>query len=102
MSNTNDITVGTKVRSFDFADTGRNGEVYGRDLEGERACYVEGEVIGFDDENFECRRYKIQVERRVFGGKEDAKVDPREAVVCPPVNGTPTLLGRVTNFVERI
>jgi hypothetical protein len=102
MNDASDIKVGSKVRSFDFADTGRNGEVYGRDLEGERACYVEGTVVGFDDENFDCRRYEIRVERRVFGGKEDAKVDPREAVVYPPVNGTPTLLGRVTNSVELV
>ena len=102
MSNTKDITVGSKVRSFDFADTLRDGTEYGRDLEGERACYVEGTVVGFDDENFDCRRYKIQVERRVFGGKADDKVDPREAVVYPPVNGTPTMLGRVTNNVELV
>ena len=102
MSNTQDIQVGSKVRSFDFADTGRNGQVYGRDLEGERACYIEGTVEGFDEDNFDCRRYKIRVERRVFSGKEDAKVDPREAHVYPPVNGTPTMLGRVTNNVELV
>jgi len=102
MSDIQDIQVGDKVRSFDFADTLRDGTEYGRDLEGERACYVEGTVVGFDDENFECRRYKIEVSRRVFGGKEDSTIDPREAVVYPPVNGTPKLSRGVCNSVERI
>ena len=33
-----EITIGTRVRSFDFPDN--------RQLTGERACYVEGEVTG--------------------------------------------------------
>ena len=83
-----DITVGTKVRSFDFD---------GRDLEGERACYAEGKVVGF--EKLEgCERYVIEVTRRVFGGDED----DRRGKIYPPVNGTPTWMGRVTDGVEVI
>ncbi len=88
------IQVGDRVRSFDFATSPG-----GRDLEGERACYVEGvveELVRVDG----CLRYKIRVERDVFGG-EDCTV--RVGRYChPPVNGTPRLIGgaSVTNFVE--
>ena len=92
-----DIVIGTRVRSFDFhtADGGR-------DLEGDRACYVEGEVVGFDfARGYEC--YRILVDRDVFGGKDE---DRRcGTLACPPVNGTPygSSIGQpVTNFVELI
>ncbi len=90
------ISVGDRVRSFDFSTSPG-----GRDLEGERACYVEGrveELVRVDG----CLRYKILVERDVFGG-EDQSV--RVGRYChPPVNGTPRLIGgaKVTNFVELI
>ncbi len=84
-----DITVGTRVRSFDFES---------RDLEGERACYVEGVVVGIVDEGMDCPRYNIRVERKVFGGKE-CEV-PEGHHVYPPVNGTRTTFGRTTNGVE--
>ena len=85
-----DITIGTKVRSFDFD---------GRDLEGDRACYVEGKVVGFHKEEYGCERYIIEVDRQVFGGEEKTNFPP---VVNPPVNGTPTLWGDTTHFVEAI
>ena len=95
-----DIKVGDRVRSFDFAD----GD-YGRDLTGERACFVEGVVtditrmIPGEDGflmNAGCDRYVIAVERQVFGGKVVFGAD----TVYPPVNGTPTWGDRVTNCVE--
>ena len=84
-----DITIGSRVRSFDFAA--------GRDLTGERACYVEGEVIGFEEIE-DCQRYRILVDRDVFGGKEDGRRVGR--IVTPPVNGTPIWTGQTTNYVE--
>ena len=88
------ISVGDRVRSFDFATSPG-----GRDLEGERACYVEGvveDLVRIDG----CLRYKILVERDVFGGKEESTRVGR--YMHPPVNGTPRLIGgaSVTNFVE--
>lgn len=82
--------VGDKVRSFDFH--------YMRDLEGPRSCYMEGQVVGL--ERIEgCWRYKIEVTRCVGGGKERSDFP---AVIYPPVNGTPTWTGRVTDGVEVI
>ena len=84
------IKVGDKVRSFDFQS---------KDLTGERACFVEGTV-----ENCPvlegCHRYAIRVETSVFGGKEDKR--RVGSVVYPPINGTPSLFGGVTDFVEPI
>lgn len=92
-----DIVIGTRVRSFDF-----HTAPGGRDLEGERACYVEGEVVGFDFVDG-CRCYRILVDRDVFGGKDE---DRRCGTLAnPPVNGTPYGArggSPVTNFVESI
>ncbi|MBK26124.1 MAG: hypothetical protein CME70_19155 [Halobacteriovorax sp.] len=88
-----DIQIGNRVRSFDFAQD----DGYGRDLSGERACYVEGEVIGFDHIEG-CQRYRILVDRDVFGGKEEDRRVGR--IVTPPVNGTPTWSDQTTNYVE--
>lgn len=89
-----EIKIGTRVRSFDFAD-GPDG----RSLQGERACYIEGVVTGY--ENVEgCQRYQILVDRDVFGGEESTRRNGR--VVTPPVNGTPTWMGNVTDYVEAI
>jgi len=90
-----EIKVGDKVRSFDFAD----GE-WGRDLTGERACYVEGQVISIGMIMEGCPRYEILVERDVFGGEEsDRRVGTQ---VYPPVNGTPSTMGGPTDFVEKL
>ncbi len=91
------IQVGDRVRSFDFADTFEDGEQFGRDLEGERACYVEGRVEEFVRVEG-CLRYRILVDRDVFGGKESDRRVGR--YVTPPVNGTPKSFGGVTEFVE--
>ena len=84
------IRVGSKVRSFDFD--------YCRDLAGERACYVEGEVVGIEPHGG-CDRYVIAVERAVFGG-EERKSFPKK--VYPPVNGARKLMGGETNLVEMV
>ena len=88
------IQVGDRVRSFDFARDGR-----GRQLEGERACYVEGRVEEFVRVEG-CQRYHILVDRDVFGGEESDRRVGR--YVTPPVNGTPKSFGGVTDFVELV
>ena len=85
-----EITVGTKVRSFDF--------VGNKDISGLRACFVEGEVIDFRKVEG-CDRYVIKVTRRVFAGEEQEDFSPQ---VIPPVNGTPSLFSGPTNGVEVI
>jgi len=86
------IQVGSRVRSFDFADG-----PCGRSLEGERACYVEGSVLAIEEVQG-CNRYRILVDRDVFGGEESNRRVGDE--VFPPVNGTPSLFSGPTDFVE--
>ena len=92
-----EIVVGSRVRSFDFP--------YNRDLEGDRACYVEGtvEAMGWMDDFRDCPRYKIKVERKVWGG-ENVSLSREEEThhVFPPVNGTPRLGGDVCDGVVLI
>ena len=88
------INVGSRVRSYDFAD----GE-FGRDSEGERACYAEGVVEGVCENFFDCPRYAIRVERRMFGGKERPALNVGEHVF-PPLNGTPSWTGQKCDGVE--
>ena len=83
------IVPGTRVRSFDFDN---------QDLTGERACFVEGTVVGFCEIGG-CTRYDILVDRRVFGGEDSTRGSER---VFPPVNGTPNLRGGVCNGVVAI
>ena len=87
------ISVGDRVRSFDFSD-GPDG----RSLSGKRACYIEGEVVGIEPHGG-CDRYVIAVERAVFGGEERT---PWPKKVYPPVNGTRKLMGGETNSVEMV
>jgi len=93
------LLVGKQVRSFDFAD--RPG---GRDIEGERACFVQGQVLGITDPDEHptfrgCARYIIHVTRKVSGGEER---DGGASIMYPPINGTPTWMGSVTDGVEHI
>ncbi len=83
------IKVGDKVRSFDFP--------HSRDVDGDRACYVEGVVEGFKEVEG-CERYVVRVDRKVFAGKEE-DILGRYPYVFPPVNGTPRLLGGVCDGV---
>ena len=89
------IRVGDRVRSFDFADLNSEGRL----LTGERACYVEGEVVGIQSHGG-CDRYIIDVDRDVFAGEEATRRIGQR--VMPPVNGTPSWTGRPTNFVELV
>lgn len=96
------ITVGTKVRSHDFA-FGLKGRSLplGMEAEGERASYIEGVVEGVGEITIEgCPRYTIRPFIRVHAGEaEDAEGDDP---IHPPVNGTPSLLGGMTCGVEVI
>jgi hypothetical protein len=88
------IQVGDKVRSFDFAQ----GD-FGRELYGDRACYVEGVVESFVEREG-CPRYEVRVEVDVFGGEEsDRRVGN---LVYPPVNGTPKSFGGACDNVELV
>jgi hypothetical protein len=91
-----EIKVGDRVRSFDFAD----GE-YGRSLIGERACFVEGTVISVGMVMEGCPRYEILVDFDFFGGEEH-KARRVGTQVYPPVNGTPSTMRGPTDFVEKI
>lgn len=76
------IKIGDKVRSFDFA----MGD-YGRDIHGERACYVDGIVIAIGDSPgcaTNCPHYHIEVGRDVFGGIE--QMHRVGDIVYPPVH----------------
>lgn len=85
------IAIGDRVRSYDFDR---------HDLTGERACYVEGTVEAVGVELDGCSRYRVRVERDVFGGiEQQTRVGD---TVYPPVNGTPRLFGGDCDFVERI
>jgi hypothetical protein len=87
---TNDINIGDKVRSFDFAAH--------RDIEGPDACFAEGIVEGFY--TIGCTRFDIRVTRAVWEGKEVlTEVGTR---IAPPLNGTPTNMGRITDGVVKI
>lgn len=89
--------IGDAVRSFDFIS---------RDLEGEKACYVEGviEDIGNLPEGVEVcgcpNHYHIRVSRQVFQGEEinDLVGD----LVYPKINGEKGLFGEKSNGVEVI
>jgi hypothetical protein len=80
-----DIAPGERVRSYDFA--------------GNLECYADGVVEAITEPMEGCPRYRLRIERRVWKGQE---TNAHEGVVFPPVNGTPTLLGRLTNLVVRL
>ena len=93
------IQVGDRVRSFDFAETFDDGAQFGRDLEGDRACYVEGVVLDLTVHEG-CPRYEIHVDRDVFAGEESDRRVGR--VIYPPVNGTPKSFGGACDSVELV
>lgn len=102
-----EIKTGMLVRSFDFAGT--DLETGGRDLEGQRACYVDGTLVAILpvghhlNPNPSCEAYQIHVERRIFGGEDITNDQPNVGTyVYPPVNGTHSLLGGTTDGVVPI
>lgn len=80
------IIVGTRVRSYDHP-------------EGRLNSYVEGVVEEITERIEGCSRYRIRVDKCVRQGVECQDHPP---TVIPPVNGTPTWFGRVTNGVIRL
>ena len=85
--NASKIRAGDKVRSYDF--------------EGNEQCYMEGVVIAIVKLDG-CRRYKIKVERQVWGGEVVREKFSDDDCVYPPVNGTVKTFGGVCNFVKRL
>lgn len=92
MDTIEELEIGDHVRSFDFPETKL-------DLEGERACYIEGYIRGIQWYDG-CDRYKIQITKRVWGGV--AEYIDEEKYVLPPVNGTLKLFGGYTDGVYKI
>lgn len=78
-----EIGIGDYVRSYGFP----------QDVD----CYIEGTVVGIENIHG-CDHYKIAVERIVFDGQTEPVVSPYYAY--PPVNGTLTSFGGVTDGVE--
>ena len=89
--NGNNPLIGDRVRAFDFHGN--------KDLDGTRACYMEGQITGIEKVDGGCWRYKIEVRRCVGGGQEQTDFP---AVIYPPVNGTARMFGDVCDGVERI
>jgi len=100
--------IGKTVRSFDFAN-GPADDPYGRDLEGERACYIVGTVVGIlkaDDfasdgktTFHDCDRYILKADHRIFRGEiEIAKVKNQE--FFPPLNGTNAIHNEISMVEE--
>lgn len=90
--------IGSRVRSFDFAVPGKE---WGRDLEGERAAYVEGLFMGVVEKDG-CPRADIYVVKDVFGGRQYFAGEGRVGEhVYPPMNGVPYgFSGEVCDSIE--
>jgi hypothetical protein len=80
------IVAGHRVRSYDHPD-------------GRHNSYVEGVVEEITERIEGCCRYRIRIEKCVRNGIECAD---HPGTCIPPVNGTPTWFGRVTNGVIRL
>lgn len=91
-----EITMKDMVRAHDFEDRMRIGR---------GACYVEGRVVGIHIQKEGCARYAIEVTREVWNGEEIPRTAAFSKVgrtVYPPMNGIPTTMGGITNFVEKL
>ena len=92
------ISVGDKVRSYDFPQIERNmpEDV----IRSTRNCYAEGivEQVGLIIADYP--RYRIRVEKNIFNGEEFPLSE--RTLVFPPVNGTSNPFNGTTNNVERI
>lgn len=82
-----DVKAGDWVRSYDFQDR--------------KDCYVEGIVlrVGHFAEFQDCAHVEIEATDRVIEG---LSYKPTDAFFYPPANGTPTLFGEVTKFIEKV
>jgi hypothetical protein len=81
------IKVGDRVRSYDFEDS--------------KHSYVEGVVEGFKEIEG-CERYSIRVDRSVWRDEVCSASLRLNQLVHPPLNGTPTSMGGVCAFVEKL
>jgi hypothetical protein len=86
----NTLAVGDRVRSFDFPFyVSRSDAIEGMELEGERACFLEGTLEAIGEDVLEgCPRYRIQVD---CWHPTPAR-PTRRFTVYPPVNGTPATM----------
>lgn len=90
-----DVNVGDRVRSYDFPECIPAYLDPDDERRFARSCFVEGTVVAVEGHpESPCKAYRIEVDRRVFAGKENG-VAGRE-VATPPTNGTPMMMGGVT------
>jgi hypothetical protein len=98
------VPVGAKVRSFDFPDSPERALHY---VEGKVVAILKvGEVFAFEDDRgirqepqfHDCDRYAIRVSAKARSGVRTEIEETR--FVFPPLNGTRSWLGGVTNGVE--
>lgn len=86
------IVVGSRVRTFDFP-LFYDGNISGMELVGDRACFCEGIVEAIGEDHIEgCYRYRIMVERQMFGGidRDISVPEGQRPLIYPPLNGTPS------------
>lgn len=102
------LEVGCRVRSFSSPFELDDGRVTGLELRGRRVRYLEGVLLSIGEVEHEgCRRYSIQVDKRVSGSdgvvtEQPVPADDPWATVIPPLNGTPTTGGDHTFGVVRV
>jgi hypothetical protein len=99
------LTVGQRVRSFDFPLITPGNVVLGMETDSERAAYVEGVLEAIGNDRLEgCQRYRILVDRVVIGGEDqpDRVLPGQFRKIFPPLNGTPAMFGEVTCGVVAI
>jgi len=87
------IAVGDTVRCFDFAmGVMPNGKIGGTTRTGEYAAWVDGTVEAIGEDVLEgCPRYRVRSIRRRHG---KFLTEDTDTVIYPPLNGTPTLMGK--------
>lgn len=87
-----DPVVGDRVRAHDFNNVGE-ARIMGRP-----PCYVEGIIRAIV--NGDCRRYDIEIERRMWDGHYDTAEKGQSCLT--PVNGTEGTFSGVLFRVEKI
>jgi hypothetical protein len=93
------LTPGCRVRVFDSGRMSEDGRLLDHDTTGPRTDYVEGRLISIGEVfNADHRCYAVAGDRIV--GPAGGRVHRQS--YHPPVNGTPTTLGRYTCAVIRL
>ena len=104
----NTLEIGCRIRSFSSPFELDDGRVTGREVRGRRVRYFEGVLLAIGEiEHDGCRRYSIQVDKRVSGSggditEEPVPTDDPWALVIPPLNGTPSTGGEHMFGVVRV